>query len=365
MRLSWRTFFWVWLAWTSIGLIHAFSRYSDIIQYNLEAPFEFIHIFAYILNYSQWIIITLILLRALHSIAHPLAYWKVILVFFTGVVIWLPIYFVSDYSLAALLFGGDMEQVIQRLKGTSASVVFFYAVLYGLTFVACLGVVFAENTRRANKLNAKLLQRQTETALVLSEHKMQLMQSQLSPHFLFNCLGAISGLARSGDRQILIKAVASVGNLLRYTVDNSAQNRIPVEEELKFVNDYIELQKLRFEERFNCTTTISNIDLSLECPPFILQPLLENAFRHAVEITEDNIDITVSVIHSEKRIKLHVKNVIPESHQKADTCGTGLRNLKTRLEHLYGDDFTFTISKDDGWFCVSINIPTGINCHEL
>lgn len=365
MRLSWRTFFWVWLAWTSIGLIHAFSRYSDIIQYNLQAPFELIHILAYVMTYTQWIIITLTLLKILQSFVFPLIYWKVFSVFFVGMMLWLPLYFVSDYSVAALLFGGDVEQVIQRLKTTSASIVFFYVVLYGLTFVACLGVVFAENTRRANKLNAELLQRQTETALVLSEHKMQLMQSQLSPHFLFNCLGAISGLARSGDRQALIKAVASVGNLLRYTVDNSALSRIPVEEELKFVSDYIELQTLRFADRFNYNSKISNIDLSLECPPFTLQPLLENTFRHAVEATEESVKIDVTVTHQDNRITFDVKNTIPTKTCEAATSGTGLKNLRTRLVHLYPDDFELNITNDEQLFCVSINIPVGSRRHEL
>ena len=108
-----------------------------------------------------------------------------------------------------------------------------------------MGAVLMQNTNNIKQANLALERKQHETALLLAVQKMQIMQSQLSPHFLFNCLGAISGLARQGDKDTLVEAVAKVGNLLRFTINNASENWISLDEEIGFCEDYLSLQHLR------------------------------------------------------------------------------------------------------------------------
>jgi sensor histidine kinase YesM len=352
-----KTFFWVWLAWTVVGLSHALSRYSDIVKYKLEATFSYVETMGYVVTYSQWIIITLILIRFLRSFTYPFSYWAVGALFFIGLVCWLPFYFTAEYIASTFISESELANLGAYLVNMSSSVIFFYCVVYSLTFAACLGIVLADKTQQANQLNASLLQQKTEADLLLTEQRMQLMQSQLSPHVLFNCLSSISSLARDGERKALIEAVAMVGNLLRFTILNSPTNKIALYDEIGFVNDYIALQALRFEDRFICESKIDDIDEDIMCPPFTLQPLVENVFCHAVETTEEQVLIFLSIMQSNNKVHFNVRNTVPKKAKIASSTGTGLDNLRGRLRHLYADDFTLDIHADNTQFSVDLSIP--------
>lgn len=363
--MNWRTFFWVWFAWAGVALGHALSQYSDIVKYGWDVKFTYVETIAFVVTYSQWVVITLVLLRFLRSFAYPFSYWAVGTLFLAGLVCWLPFYFASEYALSTLISDQKLADIGEQLANTRGSVIFFYVLVYCLTFAACLGIVFADKTRKADKLNASLLQQKTETELLLSDERMKLMQSQLSPHVLFNCLGSISALARDGDRTALIEAVAMVGNLLRFTILNSPVNTIALYDELAFVKDYIALQSLRFEERFSYESDIGEVDDDIMCPPFTLQPLLENAFRHAVDTTEEKVRICMSVKQSNGKVRFQVHNTVPEYVKSTRSTGTGLDNLRKRLQHLYEDDFSFDIHAQDGQFRVDLSIPVRPITHDV
>lgn len=365
MNMRWQSYFWVWLAWTTIGLVHGLSQYTDIIKYNVNRPFTPMDVMYYVFSYWLWIIVSVTHLRFLSSMAYPFNPAKIAALFFITLVIWLPSYFSMDFAVATLRTGGSFADWQKRFDTVSGSMAFFYVVVYTLAFVACLGSVLAEKSRQARRQSAELRQKQTEIALQLSEQKMLLMQSQLSPHFLFNCLGAISGLARNGQRDTLIEAIATVGNLLRFTVTNSSVKTITLDEEITFAQDYITLQKLRFDNRFSCAFSLDIQDNHLFCPPFTLQPLLENVFRHAIENSEQHIDISVDVTQKPDYVAFRVCNSVIASAPQNGGSGTGLDNLKTRLAHLYADDFTLDITKGEEQFCVLITIPDSVLSHDL
>jgi sensor histidine kinase YesM len=355
--MTWRTFFWVWLAWTTIGALHALSQYSDIIKYGVNVEFGLSKVSFLVFSYSLWIIITLILLRFMRSFSFPFVYRSVVLLFVIGLLSWLPLYFSVDYAVSTLLSDGGLDEWLAKLVNTSNSVIFFYVLVYGLTFVFCLGLVLADKTKQEQKINANLVQKQTEFALLLAEQNMQLMQSQLSPHFLFNCMGAISGLARIGKLDTLVDAIAKVGDLLRFTVENSSCKTITLDEELTFVHNYIGLQKLRFEDRFTCEFSVSEFNSDVMCPPFTVQLLLENVFRHAVEATEEQISIHVAINQNQQNVNIHVSNTFVAISQDTTSMGIGLDNLKSRLQHIYADNFTFEVNKNTHRFDAHMSIP--------
>ncbi len=352
-----RSFIGALIAWSIIGVVHGLSRYADMIKYNPNGDPSLTGVFLYVLSYSFWIVLTLILLYALKKIAFPFAFKTLIGIFVIGLFCWLPPYFSVEYAVATMISGGANFDFLANLESLSSSVIFFYSVVYALTFAACLGIVLAEKTILSNRLNASLKQRRTEDALMLSQQKMQLMQSQLSPHFLFNCLGAISGLARNRERDTIVDATARVGDLLRFTISNSDVHLITIDEELSFVEDYVALQKLRFGERFSFSSTVTLPRNQLMCPPFTIQPLVENSFCHAVEITDATVSIDFSVSYDQNSLIVLLTNTLVSDAPKSNGNGTGLRNLQSRLTHLFGDRYTLCLNSDDSVFNVKLSLP--------
>jgi sensor histidine kinase YesM len=352
-----RNFIKALIAWSIIGFVHSTSRFADKMKYQPESEFSLIDMGLFMLSYSFWISITLVLIYIFKKIAFPFAVKTLTWMFFIILVCWLPLYFSMDYAASTMIDGGSFTDFQAKIINTSSSGIFFYAVVYALTFAACLGIVLTEKTNLSNQLNASLKQQRTEDALILSKQKMQLMQSQLSPHFLFNCLGAISGLARTGEKVKIVEATARVGDLLRFTVSNSAVEFITIEEELSFVEDYVALQKLRFDRRFLFNASISLPDKQLTCPPFTIQPLIENAFCHAVEATEETINIDFTVTYDHSSVLFTVCNTVYTNQHKSNGSGTGLLNLRSRLTHLYNNRFSLNIEPKDSLFTVKLCLP--------
>jgi LytS/YehU family sensor histidine kinase len=272
-------------------------------------------------------------------------------------------FFVIEASLSLAIFNGDFSTLGDKLSKLGNSVIFFYAIIYTLTFAACVGIVLTEKTRISNKLNQELKQRQTEDALALSKQSMQLMQSQLSPHFLFNCLGAISGLARNGQTDALVDATARVGDLLRFTISNSSSSFISLDEELAFIQDYITLQKLRFAERFNYTCNINLPDQPVLCPPFSIQPLIENVFCHAVEAQDETTEVNLIISYGCEHISIIVRNSAAANPTEIQSNGTGIQNLRCRLTHLYGTEFNLVLSQNESEFSAELLLPLKSQTH--
>lgn len=355
-----RSFILVFGAWSVIALIHAFSRYMDIVRYNLDVPFGINNVGIYMLIYTLWAFFSLALLNILNRLSYPFRYASLSLLFCLGLLICVPLYLGIEYSITSLLDGGGLAQWKTLVEKTSGSTLFYYGVIFSFTFFACLGGVLGEKTRISNQLNAQLTQQQTALALQISQQQMQLMQSQLSPHFLFNCLSAISGLARTGKRDILIQAVAKVGNLLRFTISNSTTPLITFDEELSFVDDYVSLQQLRFDKRFAFVSKIELPESTIMCPPFTIQPLVENAFRHAVDHTEQTIAVNMLVVYTNNEIIISVKNTCAPQKTADGSNKThthiGLENLKARLTHMYKENVDIKVINNVDSFEVKLTI---------
>ncbi|MEM1174734.1 MAG: histidine kinase [Pseudomonadota bacterium] len=357
--------------WMVVGGVHALSRYSDIVRYQLAVAFTLSDVSYYLMSYVSWSVITLVLLHLMRHPRFAFAVPPMAGVFFIGLLLWLPLYLSYDYGISTLLAGGNWANWLERLVATSGSVIYFYTVVYALTFALCGGIVLADRARDAHQTNLELERQRTQTALEMAEQQMQLMQSQLSPHFLFNCLGSMSFLARRAQKSTLVDAIATLGNLLRYTVENASQRQVSLGDELRFVQDYLDLQSLRFGDRFNCRFDTSTGLENAICLPFTLQPLVENVFRHVVEqLPQDNesdaaqgVDIHVDVRLEDSRVQLRVCNsraprndvsATPPSH------GTGLRNLETRLQHTYGERYDMSTQVTDELYCVRLSFPTAV-----
>ena len=129
----------------------------------------------------------------------------------------------------------------------------------------------------------------------LSEYEQKALHLQMNPHFIFNCLGAISGFIINNGTDHAIKYLAKFSKLMRLTLEYSKESLIPIEKEIESLQNYLELEKLRFNNTFNYTITKSDsIEDDMGIPPLLIQPLVENAIMHGIIVKKELGNITVN-----------------------------------------------------------------------
>ena len=191
--------------------------------------------------------------------------------------------------------------------------------------------------------------------------ELSFLRSQISPHFIFNILNSIVYLIRSKSAQaepVTIK----LSELMRYMLYESGDAQVPLDKEVEYLKNYVELQKIRFGEDVDIRLQTEGNPGSQVIEPMLMIPFVENAFKHGVGmIPSPVIDISLKI--NEKGLLFSVKNKItPETAAEKDSnSGIGLRNVRRRLELLYPQSHTFEISENDEWFTVNLNLHLSAN----
>lgn len=204
--------------------------------------------------------------------------------------------------------------------------------------------------------------------LKASELRTQLVQAQLEalkmqvhPHFLFNTLHSISALL-SKDTEGARKMITRLGDFLRLTLENAGTTEVSLRQEVEFLNGYLEIERVRFQDRLTTEITVDPQVLDVQVPNLILQPIVENAMRHA--ITNSNGGrIEISAFPRNGSVRIQIKDNGPGL--KADqNClpktgrGVGLANTRARLDHLYGSAHRFELTnRPSGGLVVTVEIP--------
>jgi sensor histidine kinase YesM len=164
--------------------------------------------------------------------------------------------------------------------------------------------------------------------------ELHALKNQVRPHFLLNTINNIYALARKQSPQTSVAALR-LANLLRFVLYESEKQEVPLESELKIVNDYIDLEKLRFDEdRLKVSVFIDCEHLGFQIPPLLLLPLVENAFKHGAGEQRDGAFIAITLIQKGNQLEFRVKNSLPENYQSGQD-GIGLSNLQRQLELLF------------------------------
>ncbi|HLY55257.1 MAG TPA: histidine kinase [Stellaceae bacterium] len=185
--------------------------------------------------------------------------------------------------------------------------------------------------------------------------RLEALRAQLEPHFLFNTLNAVSTLVGEGESAAAQRMIARLGDLLRRTLDTAERAEIPLAEEFDFVRAYIDIQQMRFGERLR---VVIEADPGLDAAPvpgFVLQPLVENAIKHAVQPREAGGRITVRAERSAGRLRLTVAD-------DGDGCtsippwppGHGLANLAARLAVIHGDAAELLFARSAAGGCEAV-----------
>jgi sensor histidine kinase YesM len=187
--------------------------------------------------------------------------------------------------------------------------------------------------------------------------QLEALRAQLDPHFLFNTLHTLHALIGYDNRKaksMLIK----VTDLMRKTLDQRGKHLIPLEEELKYIQNYLEIEQERFHDRLNVVLTIAENTKKIQVPALILQPLIENAFKHGISLMSSSGVIHVSANLENNTLILTIKNSIPntEVSSRIPSGKLGLMNVKMRLDQVYGNHYEFSTNSDKDFFTVQLAI---------
>jgi histidine kinase len=175
----------------------------------------------------------------------------------------------------------------------------------------------------------------------LAEAQLAQLQAQLRPHFLFNALNTVSSLMLT-DTGRADRVLTQLADLLRVSLRGAQRNSVPLAEELDLLGKYVEIMSVRFGDRVASYFEFGDAELPLPVPPMLLQPLVENAFKHGVERTSEPVEITIRAAVEAGVLKLEVHNT-GSSLNGGDESGVGLHNVRERLRLLYGDAASLTV----------------------
>jgi two-component system LytT family sensor kinase len=196
-------------------------------------------------------------------------------------------------------------------------------------------------------------EREVQTAELkreLTEARLSALRMQLNPHFLFNTLHAVSALIHDNP-EAADRVVARLSELLRLSLDQTKPQEVPLSEEMAFLDRYLEIEQTRFAERLKVDKEIdANVEQAL-VPYLILQPLVENAIRHGIEPREDMGHLGIRARRNNGTLELRISdNGAGLSADSLPTSGEGigLSNTRSRLRHLYGEDFRFELADAQG-----------------
>jgi two-component system, LytTR family, sensor kinase len=223
---------------------------------------------------------------------------------------------------------------------------------------AILGVGYAFDYRERYRERESLA---SQLRAQLAQAQLESLKMQLHPHFLFNTLHTVSGLVRAGERSSAVNMIAGLSELLRRALDSAQEQEVPLRDEVKFVELYLDIQKVRFSDRLKVRMEVAPDILDALVPNLILQPLVENAVRHGISPDETAGTVVVNAYRSDATLHLSVCDDGPglqSGWRDGYGEGIGLANTRERLERLYGSDQRFDLRNGaSGGVTVSIAIP--------
>jgi signal transduction histidine kinase len=195
-----------------------------------------------------------------------------------------------------------------------------------------------------------------------SRAQLAMLRYQLNPHFLFNTLNSISTLVLLKQTERANIMLSRLSSFLRYTLANEPMAHVSLVQEVETLKLYLEIEKMRFEERLRPRFDIQEGVEQALLPSLLLQPLVENAIKYAVTPCEDGAEIAVEARLIGERVQIIVSDTGPglneASVQHSMSTGVGLANIRDRLQQAYGADHRFdTRSYPEGGFGVIIDIP--------
>jgi LytS/YehU family sensor histidine kinase len=259
------------------------------------------------------------------------------------------------WILTALLITGFfmIGWLVNRMIGETEFIHFFFTILI-LFFVSVVAAVIISLLR--NRIKSSLAD--TRSALSQSRMELQVIQSQLSPHFLFNTLNNMYGLSLAEPGKIP-KLILKLSDLLRYSVYETKELFVPLKDEVDYINNYIEFEKIRLGNRLDLKVALDNTT-SADFPiaPMLLIVFVENAFKHSKNNEDAKIHIDIKLILGNNIITFSVINSYSDIDAVSDNrnSGFGLDSVRKRLNLLYNNKHDLKITASGNIYSVTLTL---------
>ncbi|HEX9252308.1 MAG TPA: histidine kinase [Ignavibacteriaceae bacterium] len=262
-----------------------------------------------------------------------------------GLIIYIPV-FISGHLLGVERDAQHMTAAIISSILNITSVITVWSLIY-------FAVHYFENSKKA----------EIETLIfeaAVKDFELKTLKAQLNPHFMFNAMNSIRALIEE-DPQNAKDAITKLSNLMRYTLKIERTETVSLAEELRTIQDYLDLEKIRFEERLNYKIHSTPDADRVEIPPMMVQTLVENGIKHGIsKITSGGqVDIDAKVINSNLIIEIRNTGRFDEEALK-NSRGFGVSNTKHRLSLLYGENASLALTNENkNTVLTKLKIPSG------
>lgn len=225
-----------------------------------------------------------------------------------------------------------------------------YMVVGFISFVSVLNKNF-----RIDSENKALQNKILSTQLQLKEQELHYLKRQIHPHFLFNTLNTLYGFALQQSKQtpdIILK----LSNLLDYILYQINKPKVSLQEEVLHIKEYIDLEKMRFQDTLNVDFKMDDIDKNIQVAPMLLIPFVENAFKHG-NIINGFLHINIQVKLESNQLSFNIDNSIKQDDNAVAHKGIGLENIKKRLDlHYTSKGYQLTPTLEKNLYKVSLTI---------
>lgn len=239
---------------------------------------------------------------------------------------------------------------LSRQFGPQLNAIFTVGILLYLLSVAFHYVLIAmEDSRRADA-------QATEARVLARDAELKALKAQVNPHFLFNSLNSISALTNVDPEKARDMCIL-LADFLRMTLGLGEKVSVPLSEELSLVERYLAIEKVRFGARLQMQEQIDDATTAVHLPPLILQPLVENAVTHGIANLSAGGFIRLSSAGHNGRVLVTIENSFDPESTPARKSGLGLKNVRQRLEALYGDSANLQVSAENEMFRVELSLP--------
>ncbi len=191
---------------------------------------------------------------------------------------------------------------------------------------------------------------------LVTEAEIKSLKFQINPHFIFNSLNSMSALTIINPdraREMILK----LAEFLRFTLANNDKRTNSIREELKNIKLYLEIEKIRFEDKFDYIEDLSDGCLDTQIPAMILQPLFENAIKHAVYESLEKVTLKLTCVKKDNFMQITLENNFEPGNLTQRGAGIGLKNIHDRLELIYGLPNLIDVRRDGNMFRVKLFIP--------
>jgi two-component system, LytTR family, sensor kinase len=370
MILKNRTFRWFLflLIWLLIGLAFATQLRMFMIKLNRHASWYDVMSWE-VTRWGLWAVLSPLILWltrrfpisserklqrfGIHLLAGSLISFLHLVLF--SILFWLQAKVVLAFSLKKPFLETVLVQIPEILKKSGEDPFLVFKSIFTLDFhvgiLVYWGIVMSylaiESSRRASRLETQLAQAQLEA-----------LKMQLHPHFLFNTLNSISALLHQ-DPEAADEMIGELGDFLRLTLGNPGAQEVTLQEELKFLKSYLEIERVRLQNRLTALFEVEEDILNAQVPNLILQPIIENAIRYAVSPKIGPGRIEIRARRRNGRLEMEVIDDGPGMIQGSSAKqGIGLSNTRQRLQQMYGSNHDFRLRNlPEGGFEVHLEIP--------